>query len=187
MNIYSWQNDLWRQMAGTRGRMAHAILLQGRMGIGKQDFAVALARSLLCDQPLSDAHACGVCNSCNWYTQGNHPDLRILEPEDNAGNVADEDGAVANGMLAGHGALPSAEPAERLQRLAALARGDDELLAVLERGTPAALPALLECRSMFATEYRDYLHRFGDRTMASTMVLSETRPSLSRRRGLNAS
>lgn len=93
MNIYSWQKDLWLQMASTRGRMAHAILLQGRMGIGKQDFAVALARSLLCDQPLPDAHACGVCNSCNWYTQGNHPDLRILEPEENAGNGADEDGA----------------------------------------------------------------------------------------------
>ena len=80
-------------MAGMRSRLPHAILLQGRMGIGKLDFAVGLSKSLLCDQPLTDHHACGGCNSCNWYTQGNHPDLRILEPEETASQGGEDDTA----------------------------------------------------------------------------------------------
>lgn len=89
--IYSWQNELWRSLAGMRGRMPHALLLQGRSGLGKLDFATTLAQSLLCDQPLPDHHACGTCDSCNWFIQGNHPDFRLLEPEDNAGSAGDED------------------------------------------------------------------------------------------------
>lgn len=90
MAIYSWQNALWRQLVAMRSRMPHALLLQGRMGTGKLDFAVTLAGALLCDQPLESGHACGQCDSCNWYAQGNHPDLRILEPEEGA--AGDEDG-----------------------------------------------------------------------------------------------
>ena len=63
------------------------------MGIGKLDFAVGLSKSLLCDQPLPSHHACGVCNSCNWYIQGNHPDLRILEPEEAASQSGEDDAA----------------------------------------------------------------------------------------------
>ena len=91
MNIYPWHNELWQQLIGMRSRMPHAVLLQGRMGIGKLDFAKALAGALLCDRPLADGHACGSCDSCNWYAQGNHPDLRILEPEDSAATGADDE------------------------------------------------------------------------------------------------
>jgi DNA polymerase-3 subunit delta' len=27
------------------------------------------------------AHACGVCASCNWFSQSNHPDYRRVRPE----------------------------------------------------------------------------------------------------------
>lgn len=89
MAIYTWQHPLWQQLNGMRARMPHALLLQGRMGIGKQDFAETLAGALLCDQPLESGHACGACNSCNWYAQGHHPDLRVLEPEE--GGIASEE------------------------------------------------------------------------------------------------
>jgi DNA polymerase-3 subunit delta' len=65
-----------------RERMPHAVLLHGRQGIGKLVFAQALADALLCESPDSDGFACGACPSCNWLAQGNHPDFRMVEPED---------------------------------------------------------------------------------------------------------
>lgn len=94
MAIHPWQHDLWRQMTGMRQRMPHALLLQGRPGIGKLDFAGALAGALLCEQPTAEGGACGQCDSCNWYAQGNHPDLRVLQPEEN-GAAGDEEGSEA--------------------------------------------------------------------------------------------
>jgi DNA polymerase-3 subunit delta' len=89
MAIYSWQQELWQQIHAMRARMPHALLLQGRMGIGKLDFAETLAGALLCERQTADGHACGQCDSCNWYAQGNHPDVRIVEPED--GGAGDEE------------------------------------------------------------------------------------------------
>jgi DNA polymerase-3 subunit delta' len=94
MAIYSWQQELWQQIQGMRARMPHALLLQGRMGIGKLDFAGTLAGGLLCERPTADGHACGQCDSCNWYAQGNHPDVRIVEPEE-GGSGGEEEGAEA--------------------------------------------------------------------------------------------
>lgn len=65
-----------------RGRFPHAVLLHGRQGIGKLDLAQALAASLLCESPQPEGMACGACLSCGWLGQGNHPDFRMVEPED---------------------------------------------------------------------------------------------------------
>ncbi|MDR2220481.1 MAG: DNA polymerase III subunit delta' [Methylobacillus sp.] len=94
MMIYPWQHDLWNHMSAARERLPHALLLQGRPGIGKLDFAEALAAALLCEHPAQDGHACGQCDSCNWNAQGNHPDLRVLTPDD-GGQGGDEDDAEA--------------------------------------------------------------------------------------------
>jgi DNA polymerase-3 subunit delta' len=60
--------------------MPHALLVSGRTGIGKVDFARELARSLLCESPI-DRFACGACPSCHWFSQSNHPDYREIVPE----------------------------------------------------------------------------------------------------------
>jgi len=90
---YPWQSELWQKVLGARARMPHALLLQGRSGIGKLDFAERLAQSLLCDQPLPDHDACGVCQSCNWFLQSSHPDFRRLEPGEIEGAADDEAGS----------------------------------------------------------------------------------------------
>ena len=79
-------NDLLRQA----GSLPHALLLRGPRGIGKQDMAIELARSLLCEQPRPNGRACGQCASCGWFDGGNHPDFRMLQPE--ADMPADETG-----------------------------------------------------------------------------------------------
>lgn len=79
MNIYPWQSGLRDKLLS--GALPHALLLKGRRGIGKLDFADYLARSLLCESPLDGGKACGVCVSCTWYAGANHPDFRRIEPE----------------------------------------------------------------------------------------------------------
>jgi DNA polymerase-3 subunit delta' len=72
--------------------LPHALLLHGPAGVGKLDLANELARWALCQAP-SEAGACGVCDACNWFDQGNHPDFRRVEPveaepdDEDAGSV----------------------------------------------------------------------------------------------------
>ena len=75
-----WQLETARNWLGNRERFAHAWLVHGLAGIGKLDFAVAAAASLLCETP-QDGLACGHCAACAWFASGNHPDLRRIRPE----------------------------------------------------------------------------------------------------------
>lgn len=87
--IYSWQNELWKKLANQFDRLPHAILLSGPAGCGKRDFAQGLAKRLLCESASGAMEACGACLSCNWFSSGNHPDFRLIEP---AGDEAEEAG-----------------------------------------------------------------------------------------------
>jgi DNA polymerase-3 subunit delta' len=80
-NIFPWQAEAWRQLQAMRDRLPHAILFHGSEGIGKTAFAEQFAKSLLCEQPAADGHACGRCGSCGWFAQYSHPDYRRLRPE----------------------------------------------------------------------------------------------------------
>ncbi len=79
--LYLWQNELWQRWNGLRQRLPHAILLKGAQGIGKLDFAMNLAQSLLCEQPRADGWACQDCASCHWFDQETHPDFRLIQPD----------------------------------------------------------------------------------------------------------
>ena len=63
------------------GRLPHALLLHGRPGIGKLHLAQVLAQSLLCENRLESTLACGSCPACGWFSAGNHPDFRLVQPE----------------------------------------------------------------------------------------------------------
>src|SRR5690606_8647278 len=92
-----WQRELAQQWLNQRERFAHAWLLHGLPGIGKKQFALAAAASLLCEQPVNGL-ACGTCPACLWVAGGNHPDLRRIRPDAVAqeeGVTVDEDAAVS--------------------------------------------------------------------------------------------
>ncbi|MCB5184344.1 DNA polymerase III subunit delta' [Methylobacillus gramineus] len=78
---YPWQSSVWQRLVQSRERRHHALLLKGRNGTGKLDFAVAFAQSLLCRSPDQEGMACGQCVSCSWFLQEGHPDYRLLTPE----------------------------------------------------------------------------------------------------------
>ena len=88
--IHPWNFALFQQLTADRERMPHALLLHGPAGVGKRDLGLALAQWALCESPSSDG-ACGLCDACNWYEKGNHPDYRFLEPKE---EETDETGKV---------------------------------------------------------------------------------------------
>jgi len=88
--------------AAARHRLAHAYLFVGREGVGKRRFALALAKTLLCENrtaspavagtnPLAVEQttdpgrfaeafaACDQCPACRWFEAGTHPDFRLLQ------------------------------------------------------------------------------------------------------------
>lgn len=88
--IHPWNQPLLRRLGADRATMPHAMLLHGPAGLGKLEVARALAQWVLCETPGS-AGPCGVCDACNWFAQGNHPDFRQLEPRE---EEVDESGKV---------------------------------------------------------------------------------------------
>lgn len=78
---YPWQAQAWRTVREACKRGAHALLLTGQKGMGKREFALALAHSVLCEAPIDrDGRACGRCTSCHWLRAGTHPDHVLVEP-----------------------------------------------------------------------------------------------------------
>lgn len=60
------------------GRLHHAYLFLGPEGVGKHLVAVALAKALHCDETENDF--CDRCVNCRRIAEGNHPDVRVIEP-----------------------------------------------------------------------------------------------------------
>jgi DNA polymerase-3 subunit delta' len=91
-----WHREALARLLAERSRMPHALLIHGAPGIGKLEFARAMAGSVLCETPR-DGLACGECPSCHWYSQGNHPDFREILPEASAedGDEAEAEGGKA--------------------------------------------------------------------------------------------
>ncbi|MCX7897238.1 MAG: DNA polymerase III subunit delta' [Rhodocyclaceae bacterium] len=66
-------------------RLPHAMLFSGAAGAGKLELALRLAARLLCLHPApwtEGGQACGECSSCRVLAAGNHPDLRLIQPEE---------------------------------------------------------------------------------------------------------
>ncbi len=71
---------LQQQLNHLRQQRGHALLLAGPPGLGQYPLALALARTLLCEQPTEQG-ACGQCTSCHAIDVRTHPDLFVLMPE----------------------------------------------------------------------------------------------------------
>jgi len=109
-----WQRDMARDWLAQRSRFAHAWLIHGMAGIGKTQFALAAAASLLCEDPQQGL-ACGHCQACRWVALGHHPDVRRIRPDAVA---AQEGEAMDDGDAASEKKTPSREiRIEQLRKL----------------------------------------------------------------------
>ena len=60
-------------------RIPQAYVFAGYEGVGKKFSALMLAKALNCREKQDDA--CDRCVSCHKIDSGNHPDVRIIEPD----------------------------------------------------------------------------------------------------------
>ena len=98
MKPFPWHRAALERLLADRSRLPHALLVHGPAGIGKTEFARALAAGALCESPRAGL-ACETCASCHWFSQGNHPDFREILPEsameEEGDDVAPADGGKA--------------------------------------------------------------------------------------------
>lgn len=82
-----WLAEAWKSLHKRfdENRLPHALLVNGERGVGKRQFANALASLLICDRPLKGAdnlaQPCGNCKQCDLVAAATHPDIRIYTPE----------------------------------------------------------------------------------------------------------
>lgn len=94
MKVFDWHRTQFEALTASRAALPHALMLSGPRGVGKVDFARALAQACLCEAPTQTGMACATCRACAWFETGSHPDYRQIEP------VAESDDAEDSGKKA---------------------------------------------------------------------------------------
>lgn len=82
-SLLPWHITQWESITSARqlNRLSHAFLLVGASGLGQGAFAERLASTLLCHAPDKNGNACTNCHACHLTQAKTHPDLMIVEPE----------------------------------------------------------------------------------------------------------
>ena len=144
---YVWQRAAWDRLGAAieADRLGHALLLQGRTGVGKSVFVDALAARLLCEGDARDI-ACGRCRSCSLLSAGSHPDLTLITVPDGKTGIGIDQirGLIEYFTLVSHYGrrkIAVLRPADAMNRATANA-----LLKVLEEPPAGALLILETAR-----------------------------------------
>lgn len=83
--LYPWQIKQWHALLARwhDQKLPHALLFAGSKDLGKLDFAHVFAARLLCQtKSAAEEFACGVCQSCKYLAAQTHPDLFVVQPEE---------------------------------------------------------------------------------------------------------
>jgi DNA polymerase-3 subunit delta' len=62
------------------GRIGQGLIFAGERGIGKYQFALALAQAVNCEQPVR-GDACGVCLNCRKFAARDFTDVKTIVPD----------------------------------------------------------------------------------------------------------
>ena len=78
--LLPWQQPHWDSLLSriAQENLPHALLLTGRRGVGKLQFARQIADLLLCSE--NQTAPCGQCKGCRLIAAGTHPDLKVIQP-----------------------------------------------------------------------------------------------------------
>ena len=85
---FSWQKTLWSNLCDQfeSQQLAHAYLISGPRGTGKDLFANAFAKYLMCVSP-NKSIACGGCKNCLLGREAGHPDIIKIIVEEGSRDI----------------------------------------------------------------------------------------------------
>jgi DNA polymerase-3 subunit delta' len=81
---HDWAVDLLGEHIA-RGQVRHAYLFTGPRGVGRRTLAVKMAQALNCTQPPAPGEPCGACRNCTRIEKMQHPDLAVVQAEQEGG------------------------------------------------------------------------------------------------------
>ena len=156
-----WQEAIWSRLCERQAqdRLPHALLFTGPDGVGKRALAMAFIQATLCDRARGANPACGQCNPCRQVLAGSHPDLRIVEPDEEGKTFTlkvDQIRELVRFMVLksqyGGSRFALIDPADAMNENAAIALlktleepGPDSVLILLS-ALPGKLPATIRSR-----------------------------------------
>ena len=161
MDDMHWLATHWHRLSShvRCGRVPQALLIVGRIGIGKTLLAETFSKRLLCRAPQE--YACGECASCRLFEAKTHPDFLRIEPEE-TGKIIPVD--AIRGLIANLALKPQysgrrvvlINPAQQMNvssansLLKTLEEPDEHTTLLLLTDSPHALPAtiLSRCQRM---------------------------------------
>ena len=88
--------------------------------------------------------------------------------------VGDASGTLQNDLVSGGGAIVSAEPAMRIERMAALVKDDERLIATLCDGDRSQIAEAVAAHGELKRELDSYLDTFGDRCLEELKLETTT-------------
>jgi DNA polymerase-3 subunit delta' len=125
---HEWAVDLLSEHIAQE-KVRHAYLFTGPRGVGRRTLALKMAQALDCTQPSAPGDPCGTCRNCVRIEQMQHPDLAIVQAEQEGGVLKVDQVRELQRSLALH-------PYEARYRVALLLR--------FEEAHPSAMNALLK-------------------------------------------
>jgi DNA polymerase-3 subunit delta' len=66
--------------AVAEGRIGQSLIFAGQRGVGKHQFALALAQAINCERPV-EGDACGACATCRKFAARQFTDVKTLVPD----------------------------------------------------------------------------------------------------------
>jgi len=81
---HEWAVNLLKENVA-RGEVRHAYLFNGPQGIGRRTLALRLAQALNCPQPSAPGEPCRICRTCMQIERMQHPDLAVIQSEQEGG------------------------------------------------------------------------------------------------------
>jgi DNA polymerase-3 subunit delta' len=130
----------------TNQKLRQAYLITGPQGVGRRTLALRLAQAVNCDQPVSAGDPCGKCANCMRFEAMQHPDLAVIQAEQEGGVLKVDQVRALQHTLA-------LSPYEAQYRIALLLRfeeahpsAENALLKILEE-PPSQVILILTARS----------------------------------------
>jgi len=83
---HNWVVNLLQKHVANE-RIRHAYLFTGPTGIGRRTLAIRLSQAINCKQSANPGFPCLECQTCKRIEKGEHPDLSIVQADQDGGMI----------------------------------------------------------------------------------------------------